>query len=110
MAAVIQLEVRGDDQGVVQGVNRVVDSLNKVPGAGQRAFQTVSSEQKKAREAAQLLSQTLGVQVPQALEKIIGKAPGVSTALSAAFKASAVAACVVARGEGLRNIDSIKGM
>jgi hypothetical protein len=49
-------------------------------------FTGLSKQQKEAREAAMLFSETLNVQVPAGLEKIFSKIPGLSGALSGLFK------------------------
>src|SRR5581483_10446757 len=99
MPTAIQIEVLVDDKGSVQGVQRIVDSVNKVPGAGKQAFDKLNDSERKAHETAMLLNETLGVQLPAGLTKVIAKVPGVSTALSAAFKGTAIIAFVAALGD-----------
>jgi hypothetical protein len=108
VATAIQIEVLVDDKGVVQGVNRVVDGLNRVPAAGKPAFDKLNESENKARETALLLEETFGVRVPRALTKIVAATPGVNTAFTAAFKATAVIGFVAALGEVVTNFDAIK--
>jgi hypothetical protein len=106
LATAIQIEVLVDDKGVVQGVNRVVDSIKRVHGAGGQAFDKVNESENKARESALLLEEATGVRIPRALNKVIASAPGVSAALGAAFEVTAVIAFGAAVVEAVNHMDS----
>jgi hypothetical protein len=108
LATAIQIEVLVDDKGVVQGVNRVVDAVSRVPGAGAPAFNKLNESEKRAHETALLLNETLGVRIPRGITNVISKVPGLSSALSAAFQATAVIAFIGTIAELARHFDQLQ--
>jgi gas vesicle protein len=108
MATAVQIEVLIDDRGVVQGVNRVVDSVNKIPGAAKPAFNKLTEETKKANDATRLFAEVFGVTIPREVSKTIAAIPGLSTALASAFKASVVLGFIASIGAVVRNFDILK--
>src|SRR4051812_10561918 len=115
MATAIQIEVILDDKGLVQGVQKVtkeIDALGAgaVVGTNKAAagFAKMEASQRKAHESLQLISNAIGLQIPRDIEKLVSRMPGVQTALSAGFKASAVIGLAAAVGETVKHFDALK--
>jgi hypothetical protein len=116
MATQVQLEITVDESGAVQGI-RAFDTQLKKTGhdaedagkKGKKSMESMEKQLHQSHQAAQLLSRTFGIEMPQQLEKIVAKTPGVRSALSAAFNATVVLAFVGAIGEAVRHSDELKG-
>src|SRR5262245_41552039 len=106
MAAKAQLVLEMDDKGAVRVLDQTTGRLQKLGQVGNVVMTGLTKQQKQAREAAQLLSNALGVQVPSGLEKIIAKSRILAPALSAAFNTAVVIAFVAALGNFMNNIDA----
>jgi hypothetical protein len=92
----------------VQGVNNITGGLQKVGQRGNVVFTGMAKQQKEAREAGMLLSNTLGVQIPAGLEKILAKMPGVSGALATAFKGAVLIAFIAGLVQVVTHLDEFK--
>src|SRR5882724_5977746 len=95
MSNVSQIVIEVDSKGAITALNQLDSAGNKV-GQGftkikPAPLEEVSKSSEKARQSMQLLSNITGVQMPRALENILAKTPGVSSALNAAFSATIVA-------------------
>src|SRR3954463_6022476 len=115
MATAIQIEVILDDKGLVQGVQKVtkeIDALGAgaVVGTNKAAsgFAKMEASQRKAHESLQLISNAIGLQIPRDVEKLVSRMPGLQTALSAGFKASAVIGIAAAVGETVKHLDALR--
>jgi hypothetical protein len=108
MATAVQIEVLIDDKGVVQGVNRVIDAVNKVPGAAKPAFNKLTEETKKRTTLPGCSLRPSAFTIPREVSKTIAAIPGLSTALASAFKASVILGFIASIGEALRNLDLLK--
>jgi hypothetical protein len=104
MAATVAIAVEINDDGVVKGVRDIEGALDKI--GKNPVFQTMRKQQREAREAAQLLGRTLGVEIPAGLEKAIAKTQFFGRALSLAFKATLVLALVAALVELVPKIEA----
>src|SRR5574341_298107 len=92
MAARVSIEVTLDDKGVVTGVRNIEGGLQRVGQRGNVVFTEMSKQQKQARDATQLLGNTLGVQLPREIEKLIAKSSIIGPLMSTAFNATVVVA------------------
>ena len=95
MPAIASIVIQVDEKGAVQAFNRLDAAgkqvkLEDVGIRGTKAMEAVGSSTEKARQSMQLLTNITGVQMPRALEQILSKAPGVQSALNAAFAATVV--------------------
>src|ERR1051326_6915599 len=75
-----------------RSANNAGDDVND---AGKR----MTSSTREAREEARLLSEELGVHLPRGVTSLVGELPGLSSALTAAFSATAVLVLFKAVGE-----------
>jgi hypothetical protein len=96
MATAVQIELVLDDKGVIKGFQQIGQEVKNLPAKGQSAFTELTKQQKQAREASQLLSNALGVQVPAGLEKVLAKSKTLGPVLASAFNVTVIAAFVVA--------------
>jgi hypothetical protein len=97
---------------VFDGMLKHLDAIEKNTASlgnhAQQHWDKVAKAELKANEAARLITEELGVNVPRAVTKVISAIPGLSTALNAGFKALAIAGFVAAIGEAIINIDMLK--
>jgi len=84
-----------DEQGVIRGFQRIgaegqrlEGTLQKVGSRGNVVFTELTKQQNQARDAAQLLSRSLGVEVPRAVQKVITQSNVLGPLLSQAFSAT----------------------
>jgi hypothetical protein len=134
-ARTVTFSVELDDQGVVRGIDSIKSTFSKAEAQGNRTTESTNSLGKslkrvqeeskkageagvknigeigeqthKAREATEILSKTLGVEVPSSLQKILAKTPAVSGALAALFRVSAVVAMGAAVVTLVNNFDEV---
>lgn len=92
MAGVVQIEIRINQDGTAKGLGQTEESLERLGKRGNETFRTMESGIQKARDGTQLLSRTLGVEVPRSLQKVIANSKLAQNALGAAFNVLVVAA------------------
>ncbi|MCU1307117.1 MAG: hypothetical protein JWN45_1812 [Acidobacteriaceae bacterium] len=92
----VAFQVEIDDAGVIQGFKKIGDEADKLGDRGKKTFEMLSKQQKQAREASMLLSNTLGVQVPAGLDKVLAKSQSLGPILASAFEIGVVVAFVAA--------------
>src|SRR6185312_6507665 len=95
MATVLQLEMVLDNKGVVTGIQQVKDQISGLPAVtkkGAEGMNQMGEATERAHQAGQLLTRTLGGEMPRTLENIIAKSKLVGPVLNAAFDASVVLA------------------
>src|SRR5437762_753471 len=102
VAAVVQIAIEIDDKGAVTGFDQLEKKVVSFGQKGSSAINEVTKRQHEAHQAGQLLLQTFGIHMPRTLEKIIAKAPGVSTALAGAFSAGVVISFIGAIAETVK--------
>src|SRR5690242_368516 len=115
MPQTASIQIVVDEKGALQAFDRT-DAARKKLEAGLKntgdsagtAFDQVGKRTERARDAVQLLSNVVGIQVPRSLEKVIAKAPGVGTALSAAFGTAALVAFGAQIVRLVSNIDDFR--
>lgn len=113
MPAIASIVITVDEKGAVQAFNRL-DAAGKqvkfddVGTRGTKALKQVQDGSDRARDAVQLLSTAVGIQVPRSLEKVIAKAPAVGSALSAAFEVAVVAAFVTQLARLAGGLDDLR--
>jgi gas vesicle protein len=115
MATAVQIEVTMDESGAVSGVRSINNSFNsldtgakKAGVSGEAALRGVTARSREAREAAMLLTDTIGVRLPAGIAKVISQMPGLGTALRAGFSAAAVVGITAAVLEFINNLDLAK--
>src|SRR5882757_2265969 len=113
MPAVASIVITVDEKGAVTALNRIdaagkqIDpGLQKIGQRGNVVLTGIEAQSKKSAQAMQLLANITGVQMPRAMEQILSKAPGVSSALNAAFAATVV---VTLAKEVLNLVDNLTG-
>lgn len=115
MAATASIRIEVDEKGAVQAFDRinaagkqVEPGLKKIGDAGNAAMSDLSKRTERARESVQLLSNVTGIVMPRSLEKVIAKAPGVGSALSAAFGTAALIAFGAQLARIISNLDDFR--
>ncbi len=108
MATSLVIEVKLDESGVVQGSQKIGAALGATGQRGSAVFARMTRDTEKAHDATLLLAQTLGIQVPRSLEKLLSRLPVVSTALSAAFKVGAFVAIGAAVVEAVNHLNDLR--
>lgn len=104
----VSFEITTDESGAISAFRKIGDEADRFGQRGSRAFQLVSKEQKRARDTAQLLRQTLGVEIPSGLEKILAKTPAVSGAMASMFRAGVVLTFAAALVGVVNNFEDIE--
>jgi len=104
----VSFEITTDESGAITAFRKIGDEADRFGQRGSRAFQLVSKEQKRARDTAQLLRQTLGVEIPSGLEKILAKTPAVSGAMASMFRAGVVLTFAAALVGIVNNFEDIE--
>lgn len=110
MAQMIELRVTVDDTQLAEmekSVDRLGGTIQKTGQRGNVVFTGFAKQQRQAREAAQLLSQTVGVQLPGSVERLIAKSRILAPVLSSAFKVVAAVAFIAAVGHVINNLDEL---
>lgn len=95
MAVKVRIEAELDPSGALTGL-RVIEgqgqkssvALQKVGQQGNVVFTGLTQQQKRAADAAQLLGNTIGVQLPRQIQKLIAQSESLSRVLSFAFNAT----------------------
>ena len=115
MGAVASITIIVDDKGAVRALNNVTGATEKMSPAFQKAGSmgnllttSLVRNHEKARESVQLLANTIGVQLPRSLEKVIAAAPGLSGAMNIAFSGAVVAAFALQIIRLVNNFDSVQ--
>jgi hypothetical protein len=115
VASQISIAVTLDDKGVVTGVKNINSSfdqmgsgLQKTGQHGNVVFTELTNQQHKAREAALLLVEATGVQLPRALDRVFAKVPGLQGALASLFSVGAVLLFFGAIVKGVNDFDALK--
>jgi hypothetical protein len=123
MAASVQIQLTLNDNGTVKGL-QAVDSqlasigksgktsgdeaaggLKKVGQTGNVVLTGLEGDHRKAHVAAQLLTRTLGVEMPRALEGVLARSKVLGPVLTAAFSAGvvlALGAALIGLGQELK--------
>ena len=98
MAARAQIVIEVDDSGVLRATQRTAGEFQKLGPALQKAgthgnvvMTQLAKDHQRARDAANLLNRTLGVEMPRSMERIILQSPRMQKALASAFNISVVA-------------------
>ncbi|MBZ5597457.1 MAG: hypothetical protein LAN83_03970 [Acidobacteriia bacterium] len=108
MATALEIEVRLDESGMVHGLQGIGAGLDAAGQKGSAVFARMSRDQERAHDTELLMAQTLGITMPRSLEKLLSKLPGVSDALSAAFKVGVVVALGAAVVEAVNHLEDLK--
>ncbi len=115
MAATASIQIVVDAKGAVESISgldatakRIEPSFKKIGDRGNAVMDDLGKRTERARDAVQLLSNVTGVQMPRSLEKVIAKAPGVGSALSAAFGTAALVAFGAQIVRLLSDLDSFR--
>ncbi|MBZ5697908.1 MAG: hypothetical protein LAN18_05115 [Acidobacteriia bacterium] len=125
MAAVAQIVIQVDEKGAVTAINSVKNQMAQLGPAVQtlsnnfdqlgppilnfgkqhkQVFNGVESDYMRGREAAMLLAETTGVQVPRALQKVLAQSTLIGPALQVAFNASVILAAGIAAVSAAQNL------
>lgn len=102
MAAVASIIIEVDEKGAVSALNRVDTAgrqiepgLQRVGQRGNVVMTGLAKDHQRARDAAQLLSNMIGIQMPRSIERVIVSSAGMQKALLAAFSVTSVVGVAV---------------
>src|SRR4051794_40841501 len=90
--SVVPIEITVSDEGVITAIRGMEGALDKFSQKGNVVFAAMRQQQERARQATTLFARTLGVEMPQALEKVISKSSLIGPLMTAAFNVSIVVA------------------
>lgn len=98
MASKIGIELVVDDRQVRQASRFLVDQFGRPVGnaldemgrKGEQALRRIDKETHRAKDSAELLGRTLGVELPRSLQKVLASSELVGPALSAAFNVAVI--------------------
>jgi len=92
-----------DEQAVIRGFQNIgaegrklEGGLQKVGARGNVVFTQLRERQERARDATQLLSRTIGAEIPRALEKVIARSEVASKVMASLFRVGVIAGFAVA--------------
>jgi hypothetical protein len=117
MAERLEIIIEINEKGAVTAVRNVQGELQKfdaglrrVGGTGTAAMTGVTRGTEQARDAAQFLSRTFGVEVPRALEKVLAKSAILGPALAKAFGVGSVLLFATAVASAVSHFEDVQSI